>query len=85
MFEIFCSCDQLAEELQNKPLEEDERELLHLLSTPHIKVHTRRTQTMHRSAHLGGGPILSAYLCVIVANHCVMPYAREAPSSVKQR
>uniref|UniRef100_A0A674PQZ1 MAGUK p55 scaffold protein 3 n=1 Tax=Takifugu rubripes TaxID=31033 RepID=A0A674PQZ1_TAKRU len=27
----------LAEELQNKPLEEDERELLHLLSTPHIK------------------------------------------------
>uniref|UniRef100_A0A674PD83 MAGUK p55 scaffold protein 3 n=1 Tax=Takifugu rubripes TaxID=31033 RepID=A0A674PD83_TAKRU len=37
MFEIFCSCDQLAEELQNKPLEEDERELLHLLSTPHIK------------------------------------------------
>uniref|UniRef100_A0A674PJU5 MAGUK p55 scaffold protein 3 n=1 Tax=Takifugu rubripes TaxID=31033 RepID=A0A674PJU5_TAKRU len=32
-----CLAEDLAEELQNKPLEEDERELLHLLSTPHIK------------------------------------------------
>lgn len=40
---FFSSCDQLAEELQNKPLEEDERELLLLLSTPHIKVHIHDT------------------------------------------
>uniref|UniRef100_H3DNK7 MAGUK p55 scaffold protein 3 n=1 Tax=Tetraodon nigroviridis TaxID=99883 RepID=H3DNK7_TETNG len=32
-----CLAEDLAEELQNKPLEEDERELLLLLSTPHIK------------------------------------------------
>ena len=34
---------QLAEELQNGPLEEDERELLLLLSTPHLKVPTVST------------------------------------------
>lgn len=31
---------QLAEELQNGPLEDDERELLLLLNTPHLKVRT---------------------------------------------
>lgn len=33
---------QLAEELQNGPLQEDERELLLLLSTPHLKVQTEK-------------------------------------------
>ncbi|RVE59506.1 hypothetical protein OJAV_G00189220 [Oryzias javanicus] len=32
-----CLAEDLAEELQNGPLEDDERELLHLLSTPHLK------------------------------------------------
>ncbi|XP_034425626.1 MAGUK p55 subfamily member 3-like isoform X3 [Hippoglossus hippoglossus] len=32
-----CLAEDLAEELQNGPLEEDERELLLLLSTPHLK------------------------------------------------
>uniref|UniRef100_A0A7N8YCU4 MAGUK p55 scaffold protein 3b n=1 Tax=Mastacembelus armatus TaxID=205130 RepID=A0A7N8YCU4_9TELE len=32
-----CLAEDLAEELQNGPLEEDERELLFLLSTPHFK------------------------------------------------
>ncbi len=37
----FCDSNrQLAEELQNGALEDDERELLLLLSTPHLKVHT---------------------------------------------
>lgn len=63
MFEIFCSCDQLAEELQNKPLEEDERELLHLLSTPHIKVHTHRTHTVQGLHVWEGAPL---YLLIYV-------------------
>uniref|UniRef100_A0A8C7XM05 MAGUK p55 scaffold protein 3b n=1 Tax=Oryzias sinensis TaxID=183150 RepID=A0A8C7XM05_9TELE len=32
-----CLAEDLVEELQNGPLEDDERELLHLLSTPHLK------------------------------------------------
>lgn len=46
---FFSSCGQLAEELQNKPLEEDERELLLLLSTPHIKVHIHHTHVHYES------------------------------------
>lgn len=40
---IFCL--QLAEELQNGPLEDDEKELLLLLNTPHLKVPTRIVAT----------------------------------------
>lgn len=40
MMVTFLLAYQLAEELQNGPLQEDERELLLLLSTPHLKVQT---------------------------------------------
>ncbi|KAG7251313.1 hypothetical protein CRUP_012849, partial [Coryphaenoides rupestris] len=32
-----CLAEDLAEELYNGPMESDERELLHLLNTPHLK------------------------------------------------
>lgn len=37
--------NQLAEELQNGPLEDDEKELLLLLNTPHLKVWTHSVAT----------------------------------------
>lgn len=40
MFFLMCACcgAQVAEELQSGPMSSEEKELLHLLTSPHLKV-----------------------------------------------
>lgn len=75
------STRQLAEELQNGPLEDDERELLLLLSTPHIKV--RSHSLSHRFCRVSSNAwqclppliLVCSDLLRVAASQCFSPWA----------
>lgn len=43
-----CYDVQVAEELQSGPMSTEEKELLHLLTSPHLKVNTQEEEKMER-------------------------------------